>query len=262
MVPVLRHRHEPALPLLGHEQRLRARVEHAVSALELGAVDGEVGLVDQLVRVRSVAREAGDADRDRRPDRLARGLDVECAGGDRAPDPLGDLEGLLRRRLGKQDRELLAAEARRHVVVAQLRAEDLGDALQDGVAGEVAVGVVDVAQEVEVGHHQRQRPLEALRARELLVQGDGEVAGVEEPGLRVDARLLLQLRHAKASGGSADSGATANGISHGFEAQKAAIRRRASRARGRSRGSGTRRAPTRGSSGRAQGAASAPSARG
>jgi hypothetical protein len=79
--------------------------------------------------------------------------------------------------------------------VAQLRAEDLGDALQHGVPCEVAVRVVDVAEQVEVGHDQRQRPLEALRARELLVQHVREVPRVEEAGLRVDAGLLLEHRH-------------------------------------------------------------------
>ena len=197
VVAVLRHRDEPALALLGHQQRLGARIEHAVAALELGAVDGQVGLVDQLVGVGAVAREAGDADRDRRPDRLARGLDVVRARRDRAADPLGDLEGLLRRRLGQQDRELLAAEARRHVVVAQVRAEHFRDALQHRVAREVAVGVVDVAQQVEVRHHQRQRPFEALGAQQLLVQREREVPRVEETRLRVDARLLLQLRDAQ-----------------------------------------------------------------
>ena len=71
-----------------------------------------------------VARERGDADRDGRADRLARGLDVERALGDRAADPLGDLERLLERRLGQEDAELLAAEAGGDVVVAELRAED------------------------------------------------------------------------------------------------------------------------------------------
>ena len=77
----------------------------------------------------------------------------------------------------------------------QLGAEDLGDALQHRVAGEVAVGVVDLAQQVEVGHDQRHRPLEALGAPELLRQRRREVARVEEAGLGVDARLGLQLRH-------------------------------------------------------------------
>ena len=148
----------------------------------------------ELVRVVAVARERGDAHRDGGADRLARGLDLEEARRDRAADPVGDLERLLRRRLRQEDRELLAAEARRHVVVAQLLAEDLGDAAQDGVAGEVAVGVVDVAQQVEVGHDQRHRPLEALGAPELLLHHRREVPGVVEAGLRVDSRLGLQLR--------------------------------------------------------------------
>ena len=180
--------------------------------------------MDQLVGVGAVPREAGDADRDRRPDRLARGLDVEA----RAPATARRMRSaiskrLLRRRLRQQDRELLAAEARRDVVVAQLRAEDLGDALQDGVAGEVAVGVVDVAQQVEVGHHQRERPVEALGARQLLVQREREVPCVEEAGLRVDARLLLQLRARSASGGSAAAARRRTGSATGSSRQKAAI---------------------------------------
>ena len=118
VLAVLRHRHESSLPLLRQEQGLRARVENAVAPLELCAVDREVGLMNQLIGVRAVAREAGDADRDGRPDRLARGLDVERARGNRAPDPLGDLEGLFGRRLRQQNRELLAAEPGGHVVMA------------------------------------------------------------------------------------------------------------------------------------------------
>ena len=50
VVAVLRHGDEPALAVGGHQQRLGARVEDAVAPLELRAVDGEVGLVDELVR--------------------------------------------------------------------------------------------------------------------------------------------------------------------------------------------------------------------
>src|SRR5439155_3531697 len=90
-----------------------------------------------------------------------------------------------------------SAEAGRYVVVAQLRPERLRDALEYGVACEVGVGVVDVAQEVEVGHDQRQRPFEPLRTGKLLCERRGEVARVEETGLGVDARLLLQRGHAQ-----------------------------------------------------------------
>ena len=91
----LRHRDEARLAVDGNGQRLRGRVEDAVPALELGPVDGEVGLVDELVRVLAVARIGGDADRDGRADRLARGLDVERPLCDLAPDALRNLQRLL-----------------------------------------------------------------------------------------------------------------------------------------------------------------------
>ena len=120
MVAVLRNRDQQRLALLGKLERVGARVENAVASLQLRPVDREVGLVDQLVGVGAVAWIGGNADRDRRPDRLAGRLDVECGRGDSPADPLGDLERLLGRRLGEQDRELLTAEARRDVVVAQV----------------------------------------------------------------------------------------------------------------------------------------------
>ena len=119
VVARFRDRDQAGLAVARHGQRLGARVERAVAALELRAVDREVRLVDQLVRVLAVARVGGDADRDRRADRLAGGLDVECAIGDLAADPLGDLHRLLGARLGQQDAELLAAEPGRDVVVPE-----------------------------------------------------------------------------------------------------------------------------------------------
>ena len=76
--------------------------------------------MDELVRVGAVLRVAGDAEGDRRADRLARRLDLEALVGDGPADALGDLERLLRRRLGQEDRELLAAEAGGDVGVAEL----------------------------------------------------------------------------------------------------------------------------------------------
>ena len=179
------------------QQRLRARADDAVAALELAAIDGEVGLVDELVRVGAVFREARDAERNRRADRLCRRLDLELTLGDRAADALRDLHRLLGRRLREENRELLAAEAGRHVVVPELCVEDLRDALQDRVACEVAVAVVDVAEQVEVGHDQRHRALEARGTRELCSKRCREVARVVEARLRIDARLRLELRNAE-----------------------------------------------------------------
>src|SRR5207302_3282857 len=61
VVALLRHGDEARRAVSRDEQRLGARAEHAVAALELRAVDGQVGLVDQLVRVGRVLREARDA---------------------------------------------------------------------------------------------------------------------------------------------------------------------------------------------------------
>ncbi len=153
--------------------------------------------MDQLVGVGAVAREGRNTDRDGGADGLAGRFDVEFALRNCAPDPLGDLERLLGRSLGEQNRELLAAEAGRNVVVTELDAKNLRDPLEHRIAGEVAVGVVDVSQEVEVGHDQRQRPFEALRPPKLLREGCCEVPGVEEACLRVHARLGLELRNAE-----------------------------------------------------------------
>jgi hypothetical protein len=79
--------------------------------------------------------------------------------------------------------------------MAQLLAEDLRDALENGVAGEMAVRVIDVPEEVEVGHDDRHRPVHAACPGQLLTQLSGEVAGVEKAGLRIDPRLFLQGRH-------------------------------------------------------------------
>ena len=197
VLAVLDDRAQLRAALRREQQRLGARTDDAVAALELAAVHGEVGLMDELVRVEAVLREAGDAERHRRADRLGGRLDLELALGNLAPDPLRDLHRLLRRGLRQQDRELLAAEARRHVVVPQLLVEDLGDPLEDRVACEVAVAVVDVAQQVEVGHDQRHRAVEARGARDLGRECRREVAGVVQAGLGVDPRLRLQLRNAQ-----------------------------------------------------------------
>ena len=197
VLAVVRNGDQRGRARLRHHEWLGACIEDAVPTLELRPVDGEVGLVDQLVRVGRVAREGGDPDRHGGANRLARGFDVDRSGCDCSPDPLGDLEGQLGRRLRQEDRELLAAEASGDVVVAQLCPERLGDALEHSVAGKVAVGVVDIPEEVEVGHDQRHRPLEPLRTRELLRQRRREVTGIEQSGLGVDARLFLQLRDAQ-----------------------------------------------------------------
>ena len=91
--------------------------------------------------------EIGDAD-----DRV-RGEHLDHAGA--AADPLGDLARLGRAGGGEQDDELLAAEPADQVGLADLLAHLGGQRPQHGVAGEVAVGVVDHLEVVDVGEQQR-----------------------------------------------------------------------------------------------------------
>jgi hypothetical protein len=51
MLAVFGDRDQERLALLGELERVGARIEHAVPALELRPVDRQVGLVDQLIRV-------------------------------------------------------------------------------------------------------------------------------------------------------------------------------------------------------------------
>ena len=172
-----------------------ARGLNTISALQLGPVDGQVGLVNEGVLVGAVAGERGDPDRDGGVDRLARGRDVEGPLGDGAANPLGDLDRFLDRGLGQEDAELLAPEASGHVVVAELGAEDLGDSAENRVSGEMPVGVVDLAQEIEVDHQHRERVAVAHSPRQLVGEHTPEVTCVVETGLGIDPRLLLQPRH-------------------------------------------------------------------
>ena len=78
--------------------------------------------------------------------------------------------------LRQGDHELLAAVARRLVDPARLELEDAADRAQHLVALQVAVGVVDLLEVVDVEHDQRQLVAEALGARRLLLDQLAEAA--------------------------------------------------------------------------------------
>ncbi len=96
-------------------------------------------------------------------------------------DPLRLVLGARR----QHDRELVAAEAGERVGGAQPRAERIGDARKDHVAGDVAEAVVDLLEPVEVEHHDRARRAAAPSDRDLAGELVGEPAAVEEAGERV-----------------------------------------------------------------------------
>ncbi len=105
--------------------------------------------------------------------------------------------GLDRRgRVLEQHRELVAAHARSEVVLAQRRAQALGDRHEQRIAGGVPERVVDALEIVEVEEHHRRRVVVAC---ERGLDAQGEERAVGEPRQRIVARLvrqpLLERRH-------------------------------------------------------------------
>src|ERR671937_94577 len=128
----------PRLAVVGEGDR-------RVLARPLRRDEREVGLADELLLRARVDREGGDACRQRLADEVL---------GDRAPDPLGELDprgGLA----VDDDGELVAADAERLLAGAALVRQRARELPQDAVAGRVALLVVQALEVVEVAKKQR-----------------------------------------------------------------------------------------------------------
>ncbi|MNL35831.1 hypothetical protein D3C87_1578830 [compost metagenome] len=75
---------------------------------------------------------------------------------ERHQNPLGDFNHHLQRRLGREHRKLVAAEARQHIGFAQAAAQTVGSLHQQQVTKMMAEAVVDHLETVEVDEHHRQ----------------------------------------------------------------------------------------------------------
>ena len=112
---------------------------------------------------------------------------------DQAQQLVGDQPRMGRLGLWQQHRELVPAQARQHVRVAQLGRQRLGDPDDELVAGGVAEAVVDVFEVVEVDEQQRAARVVAAHVRELVLERALEAAAVEQPGERVVVGHVAQL---------------------------------------------------------------------
>ena len=137
---------------------------HRLIATEiLGSVQGVVGGRHSGTDV--AGRRTGDPDRHghvlavREPD-LSR-----CS-----HDSVGDLAGLVGRRIREQDAELLAAVAVHHIVEPDLVGEHRGDRAQDLVALLVAETVVDRLEVIDVDHDHGGRTGSAGAGRQVMVE--------------------------------------------------------------------------------------------
>ena len=120
----------------------------------------------------------------------------------RAAQALGDDERAALVGLGQQQRELLAADARRLVDAALPLQRVGGDGLEGGVAGLVAEALVHRAEAVDVPDDDRHRPAGAHGALDLQLEHLLEGAAVDQPGERIGAVGVVDPRakdaHARA----------------------------------------------------------------
>ena len=108
--------------------------------------------------------------------------------------PFADLERRVDVGARQQQRELLAAVARRQIVVAGRGfLQQLADPAQADVAFDVAVAIVEQLEVVDVDHQQRDRATELAGALPFGGEPRVEAAPVGEAGQRVARRELLQV---------------------------------------------------------------------
>ncbi len=157
----------------------------------LPEIHRHVGVPQQLVRRLDAGLADGDADATA-DHRLAPLEHERLATGGQEPfrDPNRLLDG---GHVLDQHRELVAAEARRRILVADDPADALGDAHQQLVARAVPQAVVHGLEVVEVQEQDSQRPGGAGRPRQSMREAVLQQGPVRQPGQRVVERLVPQL---------------------------------------------------------------------
>ncbi len=115
-------------------------------------------------------------------------LEVAAGLGEGDTDALGDDVGGAHARSGQEHGELLAAGTAKGVGGAQRTTREIGEGLQDAVAGAMAEAVVDRLEPVEVEDDQGERRVLLLAAVEQRLGGLHEGAAIGDAGQRIDAR--------------------------------------------------------------------------
>lgn len=138
------------------------------------------------------AGEQGHAGADRDPAVGAVGED-DRAPCDRRAQPLAGKPRPGEAGFWHQHRELLAAETAEHVAAAGDPAQLVRDRLKHGVAGRMAVSVVDRLEPVDVEQGERKRTAAAIGADHLGLHLGHQLAAVRQAGQRVRRRLFVQF---------------------------------------------------------------------
>src|SRR5689334_15823355 len=149
--------------------RLGRDSEHAVSPCSLRFEKTLVGALHQIGRALVRLFQHGDTDADRHPDLVV--LKNEAVLLDLLANALGERRGPGQISLRQNDGELLAAIAREDLVAANAALHHPRQLLQDEVAGQVAVDVVDFLEMVEVEHEKAELSRVTARTEDLALEG-------------------------------------------------------------------------------------------
>ena len=171
--------------------RAGRRLDIASLASPLGAVHGRVGVVQQGLRVGSVAGVLTQPDAGRDID--ARRIAQHKRLGQCDDDALHEHAGLCRVGCLCDDGELVAAPTAHRVGSAHAQLQPCGHLLQQLVTGIVAVVVVQRLELVEVDVDQRQRAVCACRPLDGVRQAVGEDAPVRQAGERILAGQAFEF---------------------------------------------------------------------
>ena len=163
----------------------------AAAAEILGDVTGPVGVLHELLAGARFRGNRDDADTD--PDLVTFLIPDETIFANDVDQIFGQLAGLGQRAVLQQHAEFVAAEPRQRIAAADLSGEQRGKLLEQFVAGDVARGIVDDLELVEVEKQHRVPVVEVLRRLQRVFEAVLEVGTVGETGQRVARGLLDQL---------------------------------------------------------------------
>ena len=180
----------------------------AIAAGGFGAIERGIGGLEEGFSIASVAVIAG-RDAETHGEAEFSGGGVEFRGFDAGANSFGDADGAGGIGERRKDNEFLAAVAADGIVSAQESGEAHGDAAKNGVAGQVAVRVVDFLEVIHVGENEADGFAGALAAGDLALDlsenfaaigdaGEGIVGGLELQGVAGGDEFVLKMEDALA----------------------------------------------------------------